>query len=165
MMMKHSPCAYENQVEAAMLTGQSASELRMHVASCLVCQELVAVSEWLQGLANAPAPPPLLPDAAHLWYKAQFRQRQVAERRLIGSLVITRTIASLLFALGLGGWIFYHWPEMQNSIEHFSSSLLTSFSTNVIASMQPLVYLTIILFGINIGLTFRSFWIERKFKQ
>lgn len=160
--MLESTCPFENQVEAAVWSGTWNPELHSHVGSCPICQDLVRVSEYLQTAAASSRVRAVLPSPAHIWYRAQLIQRQEAERRLTRLLATIRVAGYLIFLFGVGGWLVVYWPDVHREVGQVSPWLVTHFQSGWRLVSQPLVYLTVALFGLNLGLTCRSLWRERQ---
>lgn len=71
--MKRRICAYEDAVKRAVRTGRWDEVLRVHVAGCDVCRDVVAVTRALQALAQTSTPDEVrLPDPALIWWKARL---------------------------------------------------------------------------------------------
>ncbi|HMW01893.1 MAG TPA: hypothetical protein PLB18_13050 [Acidobacteriota bacterium] len=160
--MLEAICPFENQVEAAVVSGTWNPELQSHVESCSICQDLVRVSEYLQTAATASTVKAVLPGPTYIWYRAQWLHRQEAERRFARLLAMIRMVGYLVFLCGMGGWLLVHWPDIQREVGQASPWLVTRVQSGLALVSQPLGYLTITLFGINLGLTFWSLWRERQ---
>jgi len=70
-------CGREQEVVGGLRSGGLGRELLRHVATCSVCSDVVAVTEFLQGEAIIASQLPL-PDANFIWRKAQLRARREA---------------------------------------------------------------------------------------
>ncbi|MCS7313174.1 MAG: hypothetical protein NZ742_09730 [Acidobacteria bacterium] len=71
--MKRRTCAYEGAVSRAARTDRWDEALRVHVASCGVCRDIVAVTRALQTLAWTPTSADVRrPDPGLIWWKAQL---------------------------------------------------------------------------------------------
>lgn len=80
-MLWGGPCEREPDVLAAIAADATPPEIEAHVAACARCQEAVAVSRWMQRLADTSGERASLPDPGTLWWRAQIARRWEAERR------------------------------------------------------------------------------------
>jgi hypothetical protein len=165
MIMNEITCAYENQVKRSVTSGNWDEETRSHVAGCSICREVVSVSECLQSLTKASAVRPNLPDAAYIWWKAGLLQRQAAEKKVMRSIMLTRILAYVVFACGLGGWILYRWRQTREEIDRFSRWVFLQAGSNLASGVRPLIMLAVVLLALNIVLTLRTFMYEGRLKK
>ncbi|HEV7642755.1 MAG TPA: hypothetical protein VGO50_02330 [Pyrinomonadaceae bacterium] len=161
--MDSSICIYESKVTESTLSGQWNDELQEHVKDCLVCRDIVAVSEGLNTLAAA-TEPTALPNASYIWHKAQMLARQAAEKRGKRMVSVIWAATCLIFPSALVGWMIFNRQEMQSEMGSFRA-VATDLSSNAISAAPLLVCLTIALFAINSVLTVRAFRSGRKFDK
>jgi hypothetical protein len=160
--MSDGMCVYESRVAEFARLGREDDELQAHIEGCMICQDIVKVSTWMQSLAKAPGPEPDLPQPAYLWWKSQTQQRQVADRKLTHFIRMTRPVSYLAFILGLLVWARAHWPQVQENIGYLSTLLRSWLNANLGPSLRPLVYLIIVLLMLNAVLTFCDRWLVKR---
>lgn len=85
-------CEKEMEVIEALRRGPLQPDLAKHAASCDICADTLAVSEFLQ--SDMPAAP-ALPDSGFLWWKAQLTSKQTAMERATRSIMLARKAAYL----------------------------------------------------------------------
>lgn len=163
--MKDFDCAYETRVRKSMLSGDCDGQIRSHVESCSICKEIVSVSMWMQSLAEEQVQQPDLPDSTCIWWNARLLQRQAAERKAARSVIITRILAYIAFTLGPGGWLLYRWQEVRAEIAHISRLETILPDYGFAPGLRPLIYLAVVLLGLNIALTLRTIRIEDGLKN
>ena len=116
--MKKLECAFEEDAMRAYASGgastQTSDELKAHVAACDVCTDAVRIMQFMRGLSamNEPAAA-ALPQAAHLWWKAQMLEQQAAEERATLPILIVQVASYLLITLGLIGTLLWKLPQLQ----------------------------------------------------
>lgn len=103
-------CSYEKELSQELKDGRwpdgCGEDLRIHVAGCELCRELVLVAESFQNarresLHAAPTGSPSL-----LWWKAQLRRKHSAEQHIarpitiaqVFAFVVTLLVAAVFFA-------------------------------------------------------------------
>ena len=104
--MRLRSCRVEAEVKPLLELGHwphsCADELRVHVATCRACGDLVLLTQAFRGAraesAAAASPPP----ASVLWWRAQLRRRNAAvqriQRPLLGAQVFAFAVALVLLA-------------------------------------------------------------------
>ena len=103
-------CPREREALGAVISGALDSGLKRHVAECAGCREVMAVSAWLQGIAQEEAA--ILPRAERVWWRAQVDRRLAARRALAER--AARPIrwfergAAAAIAITLGGVLWSH---------------------------------------------------------
>ena len=103
-------CPREQEALAAVVSGALDSGLKRHVAKCAECREVMAVSAWLQGIAQED--PASLPLAERVWWRAQV-DRRLATRHALAERA-ARPIrwfergAAAAIAFTLGGILWSH---------------------------------------------------------
>ena len=157
--MKKLECAFEEDaLRASGASTQTGVKLNAHVAACEVCADAVRVMQFMRGLSamNEPAAA-ALPQAAHLWWKAQMLEQQSAEERATLPILIVQVVSYLLITLGLIGSLLWKLPQL-----HASLPLLASFqhgqalSTDPTSLFSQLVSLCAVLFCLGVVWTFRA---------
>jgi len=92
--MTHAVCEFESDVLAVVNTGRWPervdAELRAHVESCAVCQDVVAVAE---AFAQETAVEPHVPESSLVWLRAQIRAREEATRLAARPITVAQAIA------------------------------------------------------------------------
>lgn len=130
--MKQGYCQKEAEIIQALRCGDLDAELKNHVASCAICSDTLAVSEFFEAEStsaldqrrdserseepgldlnkstvnkNAPFYAGL-PDADFLWWKAQLASKQLAVERATRSIALVRAI-SYLGVAAAGLWLVF----------------------------------------------------------
>lgn len=80
--MNASPCNYEQELMAALRSGPLSPELRLHVAGCAECSEVMMVAQFLQRDADSLREIPI-PNGSLVWRRALSRSRAEATARAI----------------------------------------------------------------------------------
>ena len=115
--MKKFYCEREGEIIQALRGGAFGAELEKHVATCVICADTLAASEFLQadaraGQAEASAsqvghrPAPVLPDSDFLWWKAQLASKEMAVERATRSIALVRKISYVGVAMA-GLWLVF----------------------------------------------------------
>jgi hypothetical protein len=89
-------------------------EIRAHADQCAVCRDTLAVAVWMQKFAAVPLDSPALPNAMHLWWKAQILRRLDAERKSTAPIDVgeqTIVIGAMLLLV----WLWRHWQPLAAS--------------------------------------------------
>jgi hypothetical protein len=89
------------------------SELADHVASCAVCQDVVAVASAIQADHDLAWREASVPSSGQMWWRAEMRARQDAIREASRPITVAQSVAAL-FALtlaGLAAW--FAWPTVR----------------------------------------------------
>lgn len=155
--MQDPYCVFERQVEMAAVSGKWSDDLRSHAEICPDCRDIVLISEGLHALADRSTSEVVLPGAGFMWNKARLSNAREAKQRIGLAVMLVRAIGYLVIATGLVVWVFYDWPEVQGEIAARSARFLTDLNFSFVFFTQPLIYLTVALFGLNLVLTLRVF--------
>jgi hypothetical protein len=107
--MKPIECQYEEEVLTAVSTRRWPKrvdeDLRQHVASCTICQDIVTVTlAFEEELESAPAGP-ALPESGLVWWRSQLRARQEAQRTAVRPITVAQAVA-FAAAVGVAGALF-----------------------------------------------------------
>ena len=115
--MNGHPCEKEQEVlEAAQsgrLAGRWGEDLRLHVASCASCADLVLVAESLQRENELVAAQVRVPSASLVWRRAQLRARREAAQQALAPVNIADKVALACALLGLIAAWTWEWPYLQ----------------------------------------------------
>ena len=90
-------CAYEAAVSAAVQSRLWDEETSHHVASCILCGEVIRAAEWTRSLAPEPDWPPLR-DPDLLWIEAHLLSAQLKRDRTMQVLMLEGAYIALLGA-------------------------------------------------------------------
>jgi hypothetical protein len=89
-------------------------ELADHVASCTICQDVIAVATAIQSDNDAAWREANVPSSGQMWWRAEMRARQDAIREASRPLTIAQGVAALL-ALTLAALVtWFAWPSVHN---------------------------------------------------
>jgi hypothetical protein len=104
-------CEKETEILEALRRGALHPEHAKHAATCAVCADTLAVSEFLQAdRCGAPA----LPDSDFLWWKAQLERKRMAVERATRSIALVKKL-SYFGAAAAGLWLVFA-PDHLESI-------------------------------------------------
>lgn len=123
--MNRSYCEKEMEILEALGRGLLQPELAKHAASCDICADTLAVSEFLQ--SDMPAAP-ALPDSGFLWWKAQLARKQMAVERATRSIALVKKI-SYLGAAAAGLWLIFAPGHLGSILSVFSRHEIFSAGT------------------------------------
>ena len=118
-------CEKEMEILEALPRGPLQPELAKHAASCDICADTLAVSEFLQ-VDSRPAP--VLPDSDFLWWKAQLARKQMAVERATRSIALVKKI-SYLGAAASGLWLIFAPGHLGSILSVFSRHEIFSAGT------------------------------------
>ena len=125
--MTRVECEFESEVLSTALQGRWPdrvdSELRAHVASCVICSDIVAVASALDEAREDMHACAVVPDSGRVWWLAQLRARREAAETA-GRPITAAQVIALAAAMGLLGACFgatSRW--FQASLGWFGSSL------------------------------------------
>ena len=96
-------CEREMEILEALGRGPLDPELVKHAASCDICADTMAVSEFLQADSW---PSPVLLDSDFLWWKAQLDRKQMAVERATRSIALVKKL-SYFGAAAAGLWLIF----------------------------------------------------------
>ena len=118
-------CEKEMEILDALRRGRLQPELAKHAASCDICADILAVSEFLR-VDSRPAP--VLPDSDLLWWKAQLARKQRAVERATRSIALVKKI-SYLGAATAGLWLIFAPGHLGSILSVFSRHEIFSAGT------------------------------------
>ena len=107
--MTRVECEFESEVLSTALQGRWPdrvdSELRAHVASCVICSDIVAVASALDEAREDMHACAVVPDSGRVWWLAQLRARREAAQTA-GSPITAAQLVAFACAVGLLGACF-----------------------------------------------------------
>ena len=135
--MKIVDCCREQDVLDALTSGRwpdrADDELRAHVATCVICTDVVDVAgALLDGRDDEPGDA-RIPSSAVMWWRAQMRARQEAARDAARPITVAQVIASLAAIAVTVGALVALSPQFG---ELFSGLLRSWTAGDVAASVQ-----------------------------
>ena len=99
--MKNVDCCREQDVLDALMSGRwpdrADEDLRVHVATCGICADVLEVAGAVLALVNDRNDEPgdmRIPSSAVMWWRAQMRARQEAAREAARPITVAQVIAS-----------------------------------------------------------------------
>lgn len=98
-------CEKETEILEALRRGGLGPELAKHAASCDICADMLAVSEFLQADSQ---PAPTLPDSDFLWWKAQLECKRIAVERATRSIAFVKKVSYWGVGAAVLWFIFAH---------------------------------------------------------
>ena len=124
--MNQPYCDKEQQVTAALCSGQPEPEILAHANACPVCSEILLLSQFLQGEAQlADHELRTLPDADLIWRRSQALARKEALVRATRPIRLVKACACII-ALLAAPWLIF---ESRNLIAESPDSWLRPLST------------------------------------
>jgi len=89
------------------------TELAQHVASCGICQDVIAVASAMQADHEAAWRDANVPSSGQMWWRAEMRARQDAIREASRPVTVAQAVSvGLALSLaGVAGW--FAWPTVQ----------------------------------------------------
>lgn len=158
--MTFRTCPWEKELTHALKAGHwpdgCTPELRVHVAACSGCRDLVLVGEAFQLAKEESAREIPSGSAGLLWWRAQLRRRNAVAQKITRPITIAQTFAFLLTLLVAGifaAWQYDHglrwgawWSdETLTRALHLVSGSFALVQGNVLLLVAPLGVLA--LFG------------------
>jgi len=101
--MNRFSCEKQTEIIESLRRGAWDADLAKHVATCAICADTVAVSQFLLTDQRAAA---VLPDPDFLWWKAQLASKQMAVERATRSISLVRKVSYWSVAAA-GLWIVF----------------------------------------------------------
>ena len=109
------------------------AELRDHVATCSICTDFVEVVEPLTVARDDMWPEIQVPSSATVWWRAQLRARQEAERKASRPITVVQVAASIVALVVIAAASYAvrpwmpafrfprpEWPALNVSVPHIS---------------------------------------------
>ena len=109
-------CDKEAEITGALRSGTLSGELVKHAASCTICADTLAVSQFLLADKSADS---VLPDSDFLWWKAQLASKQMAVERATQSIALVRKVSYLGIAAA-GLWLLFERGYLESAIAALS---------------------------------------------
>jgi len=109
-------CDKEAEITGALRGGTLSAELVKHAASCAICADVLAVSQFLLADTRADS---VLPDSDFLWWKAQLASKQMAVERATQSIALVRKVSYLGIAAA-GLWLLFERGYLESAIAALS---------------------------------------------
>ena len=106
-------CNKQDVVLEAVKTGKWNNETRTHFESCTICREEAKVWSWLKSFAQETEKEANPAAYGLIWLKAQFMEKQEAQRRALRPLVIFQISVCALLGLVLLFLTLENWPLIQ----------------------------------------------------
>jgi hypothetical protein len=97
-------------------------ELADHVASCAVCQDVVAVAAAMRADHEEARREANVPSSGQMWWRAEMRARQDAIREASRPLAVAQGVAALCALTLAGAAAWFAWPSVHNFFATFGSS-------------------------------------------
>jgi hypothetical protein len=127
-------CPHEDRILAARRSQADRAWAREHAAACPACRELLDVVEFVETLAASPVDAAhRLPDAGHVWWRAQLVRRWQAERRASKHLERMYPLEAGVLAASVIVFAILSWPLVQRWV----ASTEVGGATMIAASLLP----------------------------
>ena len=107
-------CNKQDVVLEAVKTGKWNNETRTHFESCTICREEAKVWSWLKSFAQETEKEANPAAYGLIWLKAQFMEKQEAQRKALHPLVISQIVVGALLGFVLLFLTFENLPLIQD---------------------------------------------------
>ena len=114
--MNRFACDQEAEIIEASRRGTLHAEHLKHAASCAICADTLAVSQFMMADKRAT---PALPDSDFLWWKAELLSKQMAVERATQSIALVRK-GSYVGVAAAGLWLVYAGGPFESAIAALS---------------------------------------------
>ena len=150
--MKTIECPRESDVLDAVASARwplrVPQELADHVASCVICTDVVVVAEAMRSDHDAVWQQADIPSSGQVWWRAEMRARQEAIRQASRPITIAQGLAALLLLTftAAAGW--FAWPLIRQQMPalDFASvsaqALASPLAASLIVALCALVVIT-----------------------
>lgn len=157
-------CARERELSDLLHNGHwpqaCPDDLRIHVASCRSCSDLVLVTESLQASRRETVELPRLQRPGAIWWRAQLRRRNAAiekvSRPILGAQIFALTMALVIIA-AIGVWQVGNWKAWFADLPgtlHLDALIPSSIPENgILWIIVPVLATIALLSGIVVYLT------------
>jgi hypothetical protein len=103
MAIMRTECAHEQDVLDAVAAGRCDAELRDHLESCAICQDLRTVLSALSEEHDAAWEETSVPPASVVWWRSQIRAREEAARAAARPIAVAQALAiTSVIAVSIG---------------------------------------------------------------
>jgi len=125
--------------------------LRVHVAGCDVCRDVVAVTRALQTLARTPMPEDARrPDPALIWWKAQLLKDLAVPPPKVGALFRLQDLGLIFGMALLAGVLWLYGPTWQNAFVRFWMRLVGGLDYPFAETVWRSLALTVWVLGLSL---------------
>ena len=131
-------CKHQTAVRKAVQSGKWDRLTRSHFESCAICQEETRIAGWMKSFAEQTEPEVSPAEYGPIWLKAQFMEKQEAQRKALRPLVIFQIVAGALLGLALLFLTFENWPLIQGWVAQLMADVPAD-STKVDPAAFPAV--------------------------
>ena len=114
--MNRFDCAKGAEIIEGLRRGALHAELLRHAASCAICADTLAVSQFM--LADQKATP-ALPDSDLLWWKAELASKQMAVERATQSIALVRK-GGYVGVAGAALWLVFARGHLESAMAALS---------------------------------------------
>ena len=146
MLRQEQTCDREAELLKSLWSHTDDSEIRAHAHRCPVCRDTTAAAVWMQQFAAVPFDWPALPNATHLWWKAQVLRRVHAERKATAPIDVgerTIVIGAMLLLL----WLWWHWQPLAPSAAVPASIIAVMITSGLLLTIIAVVAVRDLLRG------------------
>ncbi len=139
-------CRNQEFLFKAIKTGKWDDKTRTHFESCAICQEEAKVWGWMKSFAQETEKEANPAAYGLIWLKAQFMEKQEAQRKVLRPLVIFQTGISAILALVLLFLTFENLPLIQGWVTQLMADVSTDSDKFDPAAFPAVVNFTSVLF-------------------
>lgn len=144
--MSKKICPLEEEVIRSLAEGKMGTELQEHIAGCSVCQDIVAVIEWMnrfKGIAwKIDMQKKILPDAESMWNRACTRTRHDKKliQKALRPLIIPQVLFYGMLIAGIVYMTFWIFNEFGNILD-----------SKIISQIVPFFFIMMIIVAISLS--------------
>jgi anti-sigma factor RsiW len=138
-------CLRSSDVVAAAVAGElshaAGSELRQHLAECEACRDLALVVSALRGERDRARRDAPAPSAGLVWWRAQLRERQDAERRAAAPVTLVHSAAfvAVLVVAVVSFSTFARWVGSASLSDVLPALPTWSQTSQLLADLSPVL--------------------------
>jgi len=139
-------CKKHDVVLEAVKTDKWDNETRTHFESCTICREEAKVWSWLKSFAQETEKEANPAAYGLTWLKAQFMEKQEAQRKTLRPLMIFQLVVGALLGLVLLFLTFENWPLIQVWVTQLMADVATGSNKVDPAAFPAVVSFISVLF-------------------
>lgn len=145
--MTDDVCPREAEVLRACESGNWAAGLQEHLATCESCREVEAVARVLMQAVDAEAAEPM-PEAADIWWRAQWQARQDARARAMRPLDTMERAEPLVALVAVATLLVMRGDAIVSRVFGWVASDATG---HALQALMPPAVLPLLLVGVGLG--------------
>ncbi len=148
-------CKNQDAILKAIKGGTWDDETRSHVASCTICQEEAKVWSWMKSFAQETEKEASPAAYGLIWLRAQFMEKQEAQRKVLRPLMIFQIAVGALLGLVLLFLTFENWPAIQDlSVQLMADAPLEKGKVDPAAFSATVSFMSVLFLMLFMVVTF-----------